>query len=146
MLNPHGIPEDILTGRTAQDYLAERRIVAASEHHEPDTVTQQHAREILRVLHRLNLIDHNPGVPYQAVNIHQLIQRTVLDSLAAADRDHSARTTADALSTAWPDTAHATPHGQALRANALALIHTAQDARSAAQSHAIMRRRRRSSP
>ncbi|MFJ4525566.1 FxSxx-COOH system tetratricopeptide repeat protein [Streptomyces sp. NPDC088810] len=139
MLDGNGIPQDILAGLPARRYLAQYRTQATSDQGRSSDVSDQDVRDALRALHRLNLIDHSPDVPHQAIRVHQLIQRATRDTLTSQTFDETARVAADALAEAWPVTAHAKPLGQVLRANADALTHHAQDALcSADEAHAVL--------
>ncbi|MGI5380756.1 hypothetical protein ACQEV2_42585 [Streptomyces sp. CA-251387] len=85
-------------------------------------VTAQEAQQTLSALRRLSLIDHtSPGAARPTVRVHQLIQHAVRDTVTPDQHDQTARTAADALLDAWPDTALA----QSLRANTTALANHA---------------------
>lgn len=140
MLDPNGIPQDVFTSQAARNYVTRHRAQAgAPVQVNGSDATEQDVREALRVLHRLNLIDHSPDIPGQAVRIHQLIQRATRDSLARQVHDETAWAAADALVEVWPETAHAMPLGQILRANAQALTTHAEEALySSDAAHAVL--------
>lgn len=77
------------------------------------------AREALRVLNRLNLLDHNVGDPARGrpgqVQIHQLVQRSVRE--ATPDLSQTIWTAAEALGSLWPETERDQGLCQRLRAN-----------------------------
>jgi hypothetical protein len=128
ILDPNGIPHDVLISQPALDHLT----VSASPTSGPAAVRD--AERALSVLHRLSLIDHTP---HQTVRIHQLIQRTVREAHPEKQRDHLAHIAADALIAVWPEIERDTALTQALRANTTALAnHVGDDAlyRSAAQA------------
>ncbi|MFI6770724.1 tetratricopeptide repeat protein [Streptomyces sp. NPDC050355] len=126
MLDANGIPQDALTSKPARDYLAQRRITNAPEQDRDDEVTERSAWDALRTLHRVNLIDHDPQNPYQAVRVHQLTQRATRDTLPAQEYDVAVRAAADALNVAWQANIESpTARAQAvsvLRANTETLI------------------------
>ncbi|AXG83138.1 Kinesin light chain 2 [Streptomyces paludis] len=148
MLDPNGIPDTVLTSTPALNHLTEHRTTsAAAPEHGPDRttpVTTEQAYQALRALHRLNLIDHTPATPHQAVRVHQLIQRAVLDPLTPHDTATLARTAADTLTAAWPEIERDTAMAQALRANTDALTHHAPDALWQPDAHAVLFRTGRS--
>ncbi|WP_331746091.1 tetratricopeptide repeat protein [Streptomyces virginiae] len=130
MLDPNGIPEEVLTCDQALAHLAAHRATpnGDSPAQEPPAVTAEEAVGAQRALHRLSLIDHTPDTPHQAVRVHQLIQRAIRDPLAPDRYDQLARTAADALTAAWPETERDIDLAGALRANTTALTICAEDA------------------
>ncbi|WOT40733.1 tetratricopeptide repeat protein [Streptomyces coeruleorubidus] len=128
MLDPNGIPAPVLESPPALAYLAQHRTAAAAGQAYAGQVALPDARGALRALHRLSLVDHTPDTPHEAVRVHQLLQRAIRDSLTPQERDLAARAAADALITAWPDVERDTALVQALRANADALTHHAEEA------------------
>ncbi|MFJ5561642.1 tetratricopeptide repeat protein [Streptomyces sp. NPDC093250] len=111
LLDPNGIPQDVLTSDEACKYL--------SGPEENRTVSYQDAQRVLRVLHRLCLIDHDRDEAHRSVRIHELIQRAVRDGEFSPETGLVAAVAAGAaLYSSWPDTAHATALGQSLRSNA----------------------------
>jgi Tetratricopeptide repeat len=134
MLDPNGIPASVLISRPALDYLAAAR-TGAQEHTE---VKEQQALGALRALHRLNLIDHTADTPHQAVHVHQLVQRAVLDGLDAGQRHRLARAAADALSSVWPPIERDTDLAQALRNNTNTLSRRAGDSLWRPDGHPVL--------
>ncbi len=126
-LDANGIPAPVLASPPALAYLTEHSACGAGRN-EAHTVTAQDALRALRILHRLNLIDHNPGNHDRAVRVHQLIQRVTREALTSQQRDQLALTAADALTSTWPDREGDTLFAQALRANTEALTNHAEDA------------------
>ncbi|MFE7116546.1 NB-ARC domain-containing protein [Streptomyces sp. NPDC057654] len=129
MLDPNGVPHTVLTSPPALTHLAQLR--TRTDHApsgKPEPVSSRDATGALRALHRLSLIQHTPDTPHQAVRVHQLIQRATRDTLTPGQHHQYARTTADALTTAWPDNERDTALAQALRANTQALISHAENA------------------
>ncbi|MFI8238845.1 tetratricopeptide repeat protein, partial [Streptomyces sp. NPDC085866] len=137
LLSPNGIPETVLTSAPALTHLTRHRKT-------PVSVTADEAVGALRALHRLSLIDHIPASPHQAVRVHQVIQRATRDTLTPDQHDRLARTTADALTTAWPAIERDTELAQALRANATTLTRTAEDALYQPYAHRLLYRAGRS--
>ncbi|MFB7495830.1 hypothetical protein ACFC09_14185 [Streptomyces sp. NPDC056161] len=94
LLDPNGIPPAVLTGPPALTHLGR-----TTGH---DDVTPDDVHLALAALRRLSLTEHTPNTPQQGVQVHQLIQRAVRDTLTPAETRHLARTAADALLAAWP--------------------------------------------
>ncbi|WP_449341868.1 FxSxx-COOH system tetratricopeptide repeat protein [Streptomyces adustus] len=136
-LDPHGIPDTVLTSPPARAYIASRTM-ATDDVQGP--VTPERARLALRVLHRLSLIDHTPDIPHQTVRVHQLIQRATRDTLTPTQHHHTARTAANALIAAWPDIEIDTALAQALRANTDALTACAENALHQPDAHEVLYR------
>ncbi|WP_257033425.1 FxSxx-COOH system tetratricopeptide repeat protein [Streptomyces sp. Ag109_G2-15] len=141
-LSPNGIPETVLTSAPALAHLTRHR--AEEQDKTPASVTADEAVGALRALDRLSLIDHTPATPHQAIRVHQLIQRATRDTLTPDQHDQMARTTADALITAWPAIERDTELAQALRANATTLTRTAGDALYQPDAHVVLYRAGRS--
>ncbi|MFF7192973.1 tetratricopeptide repeat protein [Streptomyces sp. NPDC008079] len=137
MLDPNGIPEAVLTGAPALNWLAQE---APSQ----DTVSSDDAVRTLRVLHRLSLLDHSPRTPRRAVRVHRLVQRAVRDTLTEAEQDALARVAADGLVEAWPEVERDTELAQSLRANTAAVIGVAEKALYEPASHVVLHRYGRS--
>ncbi|MFF3128336.1 tetratricopeptide repeat protein [Streptomyces sp. NPDC057908] len=114
LLDPNGIPQDVLTSDMACAYLAGPGGKRAVRHRD--------ASRVLRVLHRLCLIDHDRDTAHREVRIHELIQRAVRDELSVVTSQVAAAAAGAALLTSWPDTAHATALGMVLRSNAAAFV------------------------
>ncbi|MEW2266102.1 tetratricopeptide repeat protein, partial [Streptomyces sp. NPDC047868] len=145
LLDANGIPHDVLTGETTRVHLAAHRTnssLRTGPGTTADTAPVSHldAVRALRALDRLNLIDHRPGTPHQAVRVHQLIQRATRDTLTHEQQRQYARTAADALIAAWPDIQRDTALAQALRANTEALTRQAEDALHQPKAHAVLYR------
>ncbi|WP_433920754.1 tetratricopeptide repeat protein [Streptomyces canus] len=113
LLDSNGIPDTVLTSPPTLSYL--------SKFSGRDQVTLDQARRAIRALYRLSLIDHTPTAPQQAVRVHQLIQRTVRETLTPDQHEQITRTAADALLAVWPAIENDTALAQALRANTVAL-------------------------
>ncbi|MFF4572192.1 tetratricopeptide repeat protein [Streptomyces sp. NPDC001410] len=149
-LSPNGIPETVLTSAPALAHLTGHRTEDGSQatpqhmsrpeeqDRTPTSVTANEAVGALRALDRLSLIDHTPANSHQAIRVHQLIQRSVRDTLTPDQYDQLARTTADALLAAWPAIERDTELAQALRANATTLTRTAEDALYQPDAHRVL--------
>ncbi|MFZ3599423.1 NB-ARC domain-containing protein [Streptomyces sp. BH104] len=139
LLDANGIPQGLLTGEVARVHLAAHRTATSPGlAEEPAPVSRPEAVRALRALDRLSLIDHRPSTPHQAVRVHQLIQRATRDTLTCGQRDHYARTAADALIAAWPDIECDTSLVQVLRANAVALTRHAGQALYRPDAHEML--------
>ncbi|OIJ68486.1 hypothetical protein WN71_008460 [Streptomyces mangrovisoli] len=132
-LSPNGIPATVLTSQPALTHLTGHLAAAGP-------VTAEQVQLALGALRRLSLIDHSADRPHQAVRVHQLVQRAVRDSLTPAQRHQLARTAADALLGAWPETERYTALATALRANTAALATTAEDALYEPDAHPVLHR------
>ncbi|WP_308123138.1 tetratricopeptide repeat protein [Streptomyces geysiriensis] len=139
LLDANGIPQSVLTGETARAHLAAHRTAVDPTPH-PALVSCSDAVRVLRALDRLSLIDHQPDTPHQAVRVHQLIQRATREGHTSHQHDQAARTAADALVDAWPETERDTDLAQALRANTEALIRHAEDALYRPDVHLVLHR------
>ncbi|MFB8776275.1 FxSxx-COOH system tetratricopeptide repeat protein [Streptomyces broussonetiae] len=127
LLDSNGIPQAALTSDPVLAYLAHTR-----------EVTERDALASLRALHRLSLIDHNPNTPYQAVRVHQLIQRATRDALTLAQRDQLVRTAADAVLAAWPAPGEGAAAAASLRANSDALAQHGEEALYRTTMHRVL--------
>ncbi|MFF1409760.1 tetratricopeptide repeat protein [Streptomyces sp. NPDC058289] len=130
MLDPNGIPHQVLAGDLVLSHLTAQR---SFRHRgrptpEPPAVTEEEATGALRALHRLSLIDHSPSEAHQAVRVHQIVQRAIRDPLGTDYRDALVRVAAGTLLEAWPDTERDAGLASALRANTTALIACAEGA------------------
>ncbi|MFF9457386.1 tetratricopeptide repeat protein, partial [Streptomyces flaveolus] len=135
MLDPNGIPGGLLASAPALSHLTLHRTPGKQP---PAPVRAEEAAGALQALHRLNLIDHTSDAPYATVRVHQLIQRATRDALTADQHDQLALTVADVLTAAWPAIERDTALAQALRANATALVRTAEDTLYAPAPHAVL--------
>ncbi|MFE0465464.1 NB-ARC domain-containing protein, partial [Kitasatospora sp. NPDC058965] len=118
VLDPNGVPDGVLTGGPVLGHLAAAARTGLAS---PDDLVR-----ILRILHRLSLIDHTPGNPHQAVRVHQLVQRAAFDDLAPGQRRGVVRAAADGLVAAWPQVERDTALATVLRANCEALRRCAE--------------------
>ena len=125
MLDPSGVPAQVLTSEPALAYLAAQRARRAAGS-TPGVVMQDEATRAMRVLHLLNLIDHSPATPNRIVRIDQLIQRAIREGLSPEEHEETATAVADAVSNAWPEIENDADLVQALRANADALRRVAR--------------------
>ncbi|KXK63035.1 hypothetical protein AWW66_05160 [Micromonospora rosaria] len=113
LLDPNGIPAEVLTAPAVLDHLA----VRTGEPVEADDVT-----DALDNLARLSLatLDESTGV----VRAHRLLQRVVRESEEAVDFEQAtarAVAVATALLTIWPEVERDREHAQTLRDNTIAL-------------------------
>ncbi|MFH9068913.1 tetratricopeptide repeat protein [Streptomyces alboflavus] len=145
MLDPNGIPEAVLTGEAARQHLAahtaDRSRLASSPFRSRSPrrdVSEQQAREALRALHRLGLIDHDPENPHETVRVHRLVQRAVRETRTAHRRDLLARTAADALMASWSRSYFDTALSRTLRANTAALTAHAEHALHKDSTHRVL--------
>ncbi|MFI6151273.1 tetratricopeptide repeat protein [Kitasatospora sp. NPDC051170] len=111
MLDPNGIPTDVLTSRPALTHLT-------ANTGQPAPATAEDAEGALHALHRLSLVTYVPGQPVQ---VHGLVQRSVREQLPRDLVARTLRAAADALLDAWPETEPDFVTGQRFRANTEAL-------------------------
>lgn len=128
LLDSTGIPQTVLTSKPALEYLSAQRAPSGARPVPRASVLEQDALRALRVLHRLNLLDHAPRDPHLAVRVHQLVQRATRDTLRPDQLARAARAAADALTDVWPDIERESAPATALRANAASLASSAEDA------------------
>ncbi|MFI8387901.1 NB-ARC domain-containing protein [Streptomyces sp. NPDC085540] len=138
MLDPNGIPTDVLTSAPARRYLARHRTrpdntpAPPAKHHKlsaqlphrtvaaTDTpIPEEDALAALSALHRLSLITHTLGTFTAEVRVHQLVQRATLDTLSPDQQQPLAHTARDALLAVWPATPPFDTSLKALRDTAL---------------------------
>jgi len=93
VLDPNGIPDQVLTSDATVAYLA----AATGREIDESTVMQA-----LSCLHRLSLIAHDPDNPHQAVRVHALVQRAIYETFTGEKWATVAATAADALLRTWP--------------------------------------------
>lgn len=145
MLDPNGIPDRVLTSEVVRKYLAAHRAFQHGGTPPPQPseiidVTEEEATGALRALHRLSLINHSPAEAHQAVRVHQIVQRAVLDPLPPALRSLLARFAASSLTSVWPEVERDTELASALRANTTALIDRSEGALYEGHAHQVLRR------
>ncbi|WP_165960887.1 NB-ARC domain-containing protein, partial [Actinocrispum wychmicini] len=112
MLDANGIPADVFMTPAVTDLLTSTL---------GRDVDAEQARDGLGCLHRLSLINLDPGSIARAVRIHALVQRVVRDTLPSRRLPIVVHAAADALLQIWPYVERDTALGQVLRANADAL-------------------------
>ncbi|MER7841927.1 tetratricopeptide repeat protein [Streptomyces sp. NPDC096040] len=138
-LSANGIPKNVLTSSAALTHLAMHRTHPSPDPAgEPAPVSARDAMRALRALHRLSLIDHTPDTPDQTVHVHQLIQRTIRDTLTPNQYDQAARSAADALLRVWPAIERDTVLAQTLRTNAQALARHAEQVLYWPSAHTLL--------
>ncbi len=111
MLDPNGIPTDVLTSRPALTHLTRHR---TPDTQQPIPATTEDAAGALHALHRLSLVTYAPGQP---VRVHGLVQRSVREQLPPELLARTVQAAADALLQAWPQTERDFATGQRFRAN-----------------------------
>lgn len=112
MLDPNGIPTDVLTSRPALTHLTHHRTPGTQR---PIPATTEDAAGALHALHRLSLVTYTPDQPVQ---VHGLVQRSVREQLPPELLTRTVRAAADALLQAWPRSDRDFATGQRFRANA----------------------------
>ncbi|MFC6901037.1 FxSxx-COOH system tetratricopeptide repeat protein [Nonomuraea dietziae] len=128
VLDPAGIPQSVLTSPPALEYLTSYLPEPAADASGEDArvVDEAVVDEVLRVLHRHSLIDHDRTATHREIRVHQLIHRATRENLIALPElgphlfTEVAHTAADALLRIWPPVER-DQLGQVLRANTSAL-------------------------
>jgi NB-ARC domain/Tetratricopeptide repeat len=146
MLDPNGIPGNVLASPAALRYLADHRS-RDSDRRPPRwwprrkseaQLSRGEAEAALSCLHRLSLADHAPQVRHRTVRVHQLVQRATRESLIADRLDRLARTAGDALLETWPEIENDAELAQSYRANTAALYAVASNALLEPQGHDVL--------
>ena len=96
MLDPHGIPADVLTSPAACGFIAGRPSSGTG----PD---QNLARTAVTNLARVGLVSIDPANAIRTVRMHRSVQAAVRAYLPAGDTDQVLLAAADALVQAWPE-------------------------------------------
>ncbi|MDT0327008.1 tetratricopeptide repeat protein [Nocardiopsis lambiniae] len=127
LLDPTGIPLAILTSEPVLEYLAR----GDDARHPPETDDVIDALELLHRLHLVTLtgtetshVSEGDGV---VVTVHRLVQRATREDPDLRPDRALVDVAADTLAGDWPDTVHATVHGQRLRSNTTVLASHAGD-------------------
>ncbi|GGW82730.1 hypothetical protein GCM10010350_79400 [Streptomyces galilaeus] len=111
MLDPNGIPTDVLTSRPALTHLTRHR---TPDIQRPIPATTEDAAGALHALHRLSLVTYAPGQPVQ---VHGLVQRSVREQVPPELLARTVWAAADALLQTWPKQERDFATGQRFRAN-----------------------------
>ncbi|WP_245950047.1 tetratricopeptide repeat protein [Saccharothrix carnea] len=112
LLDPAGIPTDVLTGQAVCGYLADRV---------GRPVDDEAAGDALGCLKQLSLITLDLTQPARAVRIHALVQWATRDAVPADRMPELAWTAGDALMQVWPETERDQTTAAGLRSNATTL-------------------------
>lgn len=164
VLDPNGVPESVLTSDAACAYLTvasgtdprtaggpaavatapagKAPVVAtapaggAPEASGAPALTAASARQALRNLHLLSMVDHDPSAGPRAVRMHALAQRAVSEA-RRADLVVAVKVAADALLEVWPEVGADLELSQVLRANTAILARRDPDALWQPQVHPV---------
>jgi len=119
VLDPAGIPEQVLSAPAALDYLTHHRTASADGGAAAPrgAVTSDDVEAALGNLRRFSLI----GSVRPMVQVHGLVQRAVRESLIEDELDSAAVAAADALLQRWPDVERDTDLVAVLHANTAAV-------------------------
>jgi tetratricopeptide (TPR) repeat protein len=120
LLDPHGIPADILTSVRLTHYLARNQ---SPRPEAARLIYADHAHDTLAVLVRLSLATSADGL----VRLHGLVQRCAREQAPAGLMAQAAASAAGALLEAWPEVENDPLRSSALRSNAAALRENAGD-------------------
>jgi len=123
LLDPNGIPIDLLTSDPIVDYLTDTA---------GRSVDAEQARDALTCLTRLHLATTTDRSDPDATNqplirVHALVQRAARENTPTAAIATAARAAADGLLQIWPPVEKDTSFAQILRANSTALRANAED-------------------
>ncbi|MFG3547024.1 hypothetical protein [Streptomyces sp. NPDC047725] len=136
VLDPHGVPVEVLTSEPALDHLARRGGPG-------DAGTPPGARDVLGalvVLHGLRLVEYDGDAECPAVRLSTLVQDAVREAVPEEDRDALALSAADALRAVWR-TASERPRSalcRALRSGTDALTGHARESLWRPHCHAVL--------
>jgi Tetratricopeptide repeat len=108
LMDPNGIPEEVLTTKAALSYLRAGGLRAV----DVEVVKGAFSR-----LHRLSLMSYDPSTPHKAIRVHPLVQRVIRDALTPRQLRKKARVAACAIRQSWPSIEHDTMLSASLRAN-----------------------------
>src|SRR5262249_49195749 len=112
VLDPNGVPIEVLTSPAAQAYLAahsDQSPSGATPAPGPDQpasgseMTAEDCADAVACLHRLSLVSYDPGSPVRAIRTHAMVQRATLDHLPPPALAELVRAAADGLAKVWPD-------------------------------------------
>ncbi|MFI9008857.1 tetratricopeptide repeat protein, partial [Actinosynnema sp. NPDC053489] len=117
LLDPAGIPVDVLTGETVCKYLA----VQVGR-----PVDAEAAGDALGCLKRLSLITLDLTQPARAVRVHALVQWATRDAVPADRMSGLAWTAGEALMEVWPEIERDQTTAAGLRSNAITLWSTSE--------------------
>jgi hypothetical protein len=125
MLDPNGIPADLLTTDAITGLLNTCMPVPA-DGAVGGAVTGRDCQDAARNLARLSLLTWAPPGPggsggFARIRVHALVQRAATEHLSPDQIAPLVTAAADALVQAWPEIEHDPQLGQALRANTTAL-------------------------
>jgi NB-ARC domain/Domain of unknown function (DUF4062)/Tetratricopeptide repeat len=123
VLDPNGLPLEVLTAPAVLRFLAERQRVreASGPVEELREVGELDCRDALMNLHRLNLVSVDPSERARAIRTHALVQRASLEHQPQQVLASAVVAAADALVHVWPEVERDTELGRALRENATRL-------------------------
>ncbi|MET8568460.1 hypothetical protein [Streptomyces sp. NPDC004783] len=136
VLDPHGVPVEVLTSEPALDHLA-RRSASGDAGTPPGT---RDVLDALGVLHGLRLVEYDGDAECPAVRLSTLVQEAVREAVPEEDRDALALSAADALRAVWR-TASERPRSalcRALRSGTDALTGHAREALWRPHCHAVL--------
>ncbi|MGI5233094.1 tetratricopeptide repeat protein [Actinoallomurus sp. CA-142502] len=142
LLDANGIPVAVLTCPATLAYLSAQRDPAARAAADPPVrgdrdLTADDARDALRCLYRLHLVDIASGAADEIVRVHGLIQRATRDQLATDRFDRAVQAASEALLEVWPATGQFADD-EAFRVNATALSANAGARLWALDAHRVL--------
>jgi len=144
VLDPNGIPEDVLMSGAAAEYVADRCPEAEDIRQRSASERADDLRQALRNLHRLSLITHDPADAVRTIRMHALAQRAAREGLEEMTLRAAFRTAADALASTWPVIDRDGRLSAVLRSNAAVLTEQAADTLWGPGAHALLLRAGRS--
>lgn len=168
VLDPNGVPADLLRTKELCNYILARRATAMSgaypsqtrdgaavlkrrrwwqirrsgqASHCDDILSERDCLDALQNLARLSLVTIDAGIGLPGViRIHGLVQRASTDELDVEELRATARAAATALMESWPDVENDSRLGQLLRANAAILTTREESALWEPDAHLILAR------
>ncbi|WP_100444816.1 transposase [Glycomyces xiaoerkulensis] len=128
VLDPSGIPLELLTSATVLEHLALE--TSAGRRRRSHALTPAVVERTLGVMHRLSLLDFDGA----RIRVHPMVQRAVVDRFDRSRRRLLPRVAADAVAEVWPRSETGPAPSAALRSN---LDHLQRDASEALFTPAI---------
>ncbi|MFF5931563.1 tetratricopeptide repeat protein [Streptomyces hydrogenans] len=112
LLDPNNTPDGITAATALQQHLQQTRDIGTQS--PGRSVSERDVKRALRVLHRLHLTDITTD---HTLRTHQLLQRTLRETLAPGEIDRLGTVTADALLETWPEQEVGSGHYRAATAS-----------------------------
>ena len=134
LLDPHGIPSDVLTAPPVLTYLAAYR----AQIRDGDSDADLEAADALATLARLSLCTRESDELFSMVRVHALVQRATRENIASQQFAAVVQAAADALVYAWPEVERDAKLSLALRSNVAKLDANGQKSLRESAVHPVL--------